>query len=251
MRMRQQLRPVAHPGRRRSQPVCRTEASAGHPRDRPGPGARWHSRAFTSGHPGRDWPDPCRRELPAGPQSASGRDHRGSYAGGQVRGHRLAADCRPVPRAGPLDPSPVIEINRAVAVGMADGLRAGLAILKPVLISGISRPMRRSTPPMLTCLSARVRPTRPLQPGHEPLRQPGTRRSARNYSAAAAKLAASSASPGATHALFREPGQVARSLPGRAEPARVLSLRGLPGARIGAGCWGRSGSWRRSGCPKG
>lgn len=30
----------------------------------------------------------------------------------------------------------MIEINRAVAVGMADGLRAGLAILKPVLISG-------------------------------------------------------------------------------------------------------------------
>ena len=149
------------------------------------------------------------------------------------------------------DPSPVIEINRAAAVGMADGPRAGLAILEPVLISGTSRPKRRSTPPMLTCLSARVRPTRPLQPGHEPLRQPGTRRSARNYSAAAAKLEASSASPGAVHALFREPGQVTRSLPGRAEPARVLSLRGLPGARIGAGCWGRSGSWPRSGCPKG
>ncbi len=30
----------------------------------------------------------------------------------------------------------MIEINRAVAVGMADGLRARLAILKPVLISG-------------------------------------------------------------------------------------------------------------------
>jgi hypothetical protein len=30
-----------------------------------------------------------------------------------------------------------------------------------------------------------------------------------------------------------------------------LSPRGLPGARIGAGCWGRSGSWPRSGCPKG
>jgi RNA polymerase sigma-70 factor (ECF subfamily) len=34
------------------------------------------------------------------------------------------------------DPSPVIEINRAVAVGMADGPRAGLAILEPVLASG-------------------------------------------------------------------------------------------------------------------
>jgi RNA polymerase sigma-70 factor (ECF subfamily) len=34
------------------------------------------------------------------------------------------------------DPSPVIEINRAVAVGMADGPRAGLAILEPILASG-------------------------------------------------------------------------------------------------------------------
>jgi len=33
-------------------------------------------------------------------------------------------------------PSPVVEVNRAVAVGMADGPRAGLAILEPVLASG-------------------------------------------------------------------------------------------------------------------
>jgi RNA polymerase sigma-70 factor, ECF subfamily len=33
-------------------------------------------------------------------------------------------------------PSPVIEINRAVAVGMADGPLAGLAILEPILTSG-------------------------------------------------------------------------------------------------------------------
>jgi RNA polymerase sigma-70 factor (ECF subfamily) len=33
-------------------------------------------------------------------------------------------------------PSPVVEINRAVAVGMADGPRAGLAILEPILVSG-------------------------------------------------------------------------------------------------------------------
>jgi RNA polymerase sigma-70 factor (ECF subfamily) len=35
-----------------------------------------------------------------------------------------------------LSPSPVVEVNRAVAVGMADGPRAGLAILEPVLASG-------------------------------------------------------------------------------------------------------------------
>jgi RNA polymerase sigma-70 factor (ECF subfamily) len=33
-------------------------------------------------------------------------------------------------------PSPVVEVNRAVAVGMADGPQAGLAILEPVLSSG-------------------------------------------------------------------------------------------------------------------
>lgn len=35
-----------------------------------------------------------------------------------------------------LAPSPVVEVNRAVAVGMADGPRAGLAILEPILASG-------------------------------------------------------------------------------------------------------------------
>ena len=35
-----------------------------------------------------------------------------------------------------LAPSPVVEVNRAVAVGMADGPRAGLAVLEPVLASG-------------------------------------------------------------------------------------------------------------------
>jgi RNA polymerase sigma-70 factor, ECF subfamily len=35
-----------------------------------------------------------------------------------------------------LSPSPVVEVNRAVAVGMADGPLAGLAVLGPVLSSG-------------------------------------------------------------------------------------------------------------------
>jgi RNA polymerase sigma-70 factor (ECF subfamily) len=35
-----------------------------------------------------------------------------------------------------LEPSPVVEVNRAVAVGMADGPLAGLAVLEPVLASG-------------------------------------------------------------------------------------------------------------------
>jgi RNA polymerase sigma-70 factor (ECF subfamily) len=36
-------------------------------------------------------------------------------------------------------PSPVVEVNRAVAVGMADGPHAGLAILGPVLAEGALR----------------------------------------------------------------------------------------------------------------
>lgn len=35
-----------------------------------------------------------------------------------------------------IDPSPVVTVNRAVAVGMADGPLAGLAVLEPVLASG-------------------------------------------------------------------------------------------------------------------
>jgi RNA polymerase sigma-70 factor (ECF subfamily) len=34
------------------------------------------------------------------------------------------------------EPSPVVEVNRAVAVGLADGPRAGLAVLEPVLAMG-------------------------------------------------------------------------------------------------------------------
>jgi len=37
---------------------------------------------------------------------------------------------------GRIAPSPIVEINRAVAVGMADGPVAGLAVLAPVLASG-------------------------------------------------------------------------------------------------------------------
>lgn len=36
-----------------------------------------------------------------------------------------------------LAPSPVVEVNRSVAVGMADGPLAGLAVLEPVLASGV------------------------------------------------------------------------------------------------------------------
>src|SRR5262249_48852027 len=65
-------------------------------------------------------------------------------------------------------PSPVVEVNRAVAVGMADGPRAGLAALEPVLASGPLdgyAPLHAAT---LTCSTARVTGRRPPWPGHAP-----------------------------------------------------------------------------------
>ena len=116
-----------------------------------------HSRA--SGPAGRRGPrrDAGRQDRAAGPP-ADRRGHRGARrrsgtagagalpgGGGdrgpargraRLRGHRLAADRGAVRHAGPADPSPVVEINRAVAVGMADGPQAGLAVLEPVLAAG-------------------------------------------------------------------------------------------------------------------
>ncbi len=45
------------------------------------------------------------------------------------RGDRLGPDRRALPVLGHISPSPVVELNRAVAVGHADGAAAGLAIV--------------------------------------------------------------------------------------------------------------------------
>ena len=47
----------------------------------------------------------------------------------RARGHRLAADPRAVRALLRLQPSPVVELNRAVAVAMADGPAAGLPLV--------------------------------------------------------------------------------------------------------------------------
>ena len=49
-----------------------------------------------------------------------------------MRGDRLAADRRLYAELERIDPSPVVTVNRAVAVGFADGPRAGLALLDGV-----------------------------------------------------------------------------------------------------------------------
>ena len=75
------------------------------------------------------------RGAPAAPGRvpAAGRDHRPADRGPGRRGHRLGADRRAVRRPGRLNPSPVIELNRAVAVGLASGPAAGLELLEPLL----------------------------------------------------------------------------------------------------------------------
>ena len=95
--------------------------------DRPG-GTPTHRRG--GGDPaGGARPRPARR-VPG-----AGRDRRPARRRPDGRRDRLGADRRVVRRADRLTDSPVVRLNRAVAVGEADGARAGLAAL-----AGSTRP---------------------------------------------------------------------------------------------------------------
>ena len=59
-----------------------------------------------------------------------------SMRGPDRRGDRLAADRGAVRRALGVNPSPVVELNRAVAVAMRDGPAAGLSLIDAVLGRG-------------------------------------------------------------------------------------------------------------------
>ena len=82
-----------------------------------------------------------------------------------------------------LTPLPVVEINRAVAVGMADGPQAGLAVLEPVLAAAPWRVTRRCTRPTPTCWNASAR-TRPPRRGRAPRRPRATPRCSANFDGA-------------------------------------------------------------------
>ena len=72
-----------------------------------------------------------------------GGDLRRARRGADRRGHRLGRDRRPLRRAAArIDPSPVIELNRAVAVAMRDGPAAGLALIDAILDRGDLREYR-------------------------------------------------------------------------------------------------------------
>ena len=118
-----------------------------------------------------------------------------------------------------LDPSPVVEVNRAVAVGMADGPLAGLAVLEPVLASGL--PGRVFAAARRSCRSAgksRLSRTGPwrLDQGSGNQRQPGA---ARGIAPPPRKILTPAVDPGPFPRREAEPGWFGRRLRGRHWPA--------------------------------
>ena len=95
----------------------------------------WDRDADRGGHRGS-----CERALASRRGRAvhdPGGDRGGARRGGRRRGDRLGGDRRPLRRAGAsATPSPVIELNRAVAVAMRDGPAAGLALIDAILERG-------------------------------------------------------------------------------------------------------------------
>ena len=125
------------------------------------------------GVPRRRHPAAALRALPA-----AGRHRRLSRHGGRGGGHRLAS--RIAALYGELlemVPSPIVELNRAVAVAMADGPEAGLALVDALEASGAlaglppspghpGRPAAaarssRPTPPAPIAMRSNWRPTTP------------------------------------------------------------------------------------------
>src|SRR5690606_20970170 len=123
-------------------------AGADAPERGPAPGAYRRRRA---GHAGASGPvrlgpqDDRRRHrrprpgaAPAESRAVPGpsRDRRLPRDRARRGRHGLAADRGALRRARPAGPSPVVDLNRAVAVGMADGIPSGLALLDDLARSG-------------------------------------------------------------------------------------------------------------------
>ena len=98
---------------------------------RSGAAGRSGSRPLGSGeNPRRDGdPRPRARTARAGSLSGAGGDQRAPRRSRHPRRDRLGADRGALQHAGDVQPSPVVEVNRAVAVAMTGNLRAGLALL--------------------------------------------------------------------------------------------------------------------------
>ena len=74
----------------------------------------------------------------AAPRSlhAPGGDRGGARRCGQRRRHGLGRDRRALRRSARIEPTPVVELNRAVAIAMRDGPAAGLALIEAILARG-------------------------------------------------------------------------------------------------------------------
>jgi predicted RNA polymerase sigma factor len=93
-------------------------------------------------------PTRCRRRSP---RATRGRAR---------RGHRLAADRRALRPAAACAPSPVVELNRAVAHSMAFGPEAGLALIDAIANAAALRNYARCPRPAATSCSAPVASTK-------------------------------------------------------------------------------------------
>jgi len=94
----------------------------------------------------RGWPSSAGRpHRPPGHLSPPGGDRRRARAGPEGRGHRLATHRGPLQELARSIPSLVVELNRAVAVAMAEGPAAGLELIAPLEAGSTSTP--HSTPP--------------------------------------------------------------------------------------------------------
>ena len=126
--------------------------------------ARWDHRAITEarallGTTGR---------APVGPyqvQAAIAALHAAATSADDVNWPRIADLYGLLAR---IAPSPVVTVNRAVAVGRADGPRAALASSSPCWPTGGWPTTRRCTPPTPTCSSAPGTPRGRWRPGGGP-----------------------------------------------------------------------------------
>ena len=80
------------------------------------------------------------------------------------RRNRLAPDPPPLRLLERLQPSPVVTLNRAVAVAMVDGPRPALALIDSVAATGDLATTTCCTPPAPNSSAAPVHPPKPLKP---------------------------------------------------------------------------------------
>ena len=95
--------------------------------------SKWDRAAI---HEGASWVEPALRGGPPGPyavQAAIAALHAQAPTAGETDWPQIAALYGVL---AALHPSPVVELNRAVAVAMADGLERGLALLEQVHLPG-------------------------------------------------------------------------------------------------------------------